>query len=191
MNRENHAKWEARHRDAAAPGNPEPCVIELLPLIPNGLVLDIAAGTGRNALAIARSGRRVIAADFSATAMRITAETARVERLPITAIVADLEDSLPFCHASFDAVVNITFLDRASLPRVKELLRAGGMLLFDTFLIDQAATGHPRDPRFMLNHYELREMLSDMELIHYREGLTTYAKGNQAWRATALARRRD
>jgi tellurite methyltransferase len=189
MNREQHASWEARHRDAARPGTPEPCVIELMPLLPDGLVLDIAAGTGRNALAIARSGRRVVAADFSATAMRVTCAAADAEQLPIMPVLADLEASMPFRPASFDAVVNVSFLDRPGIPRLKELLRVGGMLLFDTFLIDQAATGHPRDPRFMLRHYELRDGLSDMELIRYREGLTVYPSGKQAWRATALARR--
>ncbi len=64
------------------------------------------------------------------------------------------------------------------------------MLFFDTFLIDQAALGHPSNPRFMLQHYELRELLSDMELIRYREGLTVYPETRQAWRATALARKR-
>jgi hypothetical protein len=64
-------------------------------------------------------------------------------------------------------------------------------LLFDTFLIDQAASGHPRDPRFLLKHYDLRELLGDMELMRYREGIVTYPGDKHAWRAVALARRRD
>jgi tellurite methyltransferase len=190
MNREEQMKWEARHRDGA-PGTAEPSLIEMLPLIRPGLVLDIAAGTGRNAIALARAGFRVIAADFSLTAMRFLADTGRAVRLSITPLVADLESAPPFRPASFDAVVNISFLDRGLVPHLKSLLRVGGALFFDTFLIDQAALGHPRDPRFLLRHYELREMLSDMELIHYREGLTLYAEDKRAWRATALARRRS
>jgi hypothetical protein len=61
--------------------------------------------------------------------------------------------------------------------------------LFDTFLIDQAEIGHPRNPDFLLKHYELREMLRGFELIRYREGLTIYPDGFHAWRASALARR--
>jgi tellurite methyltransferase len=72
---------------------------------------------------------------------------------------------------------------------LKMVLRVGGMLLFDTFLIDQAAVGHPRNPRFLLEHYELRDLLSDMELIRYREGIVDYGGGKKAWRAIALARR--
>jgi SAM-dependent methyltransferase len=114
---------------------------------------------------------------------------ARSERLAIQPVVADLEESFPFQPQSFDVVLNISFLERALFPRLKRVLRIGGMLLFDTFLIDQAASGHPRDPRFLLGHYELRDLLSDMELIHYREGIVNYGDGRRAWRAAALARR--
>ena len=76
------------------------------------------------------------------------------------------------------------------VPRLIDALRPGGALLFDTFLIDQAVTGHPRKPDFMLQHYELREMLREMELVRYREGIVTYPNGNSAWRAAALAIRK-
>jgi tellurite methyltransferase len=190
MNREDQRKWEARLRDGA-PGIAEPSLIEMLPLIRPGLALDIAAGTGRNAIALAQAGFRVIGADFSRTAMRTLADNARAAALPIAPIIADLEGALPFHPASFDTVVNISFLDRGLVPHLKSLLRVGGLLFFDTFLIDQAALGHPRDPRFLLRHYELREMLSDMELINYREGLVLYTAEKRAWRATALAQRRS
>src|ERR1700694_759083 len=70
-------KWNATHRGKPA-GDPEPFVIEMLRLLPReGLALDVAAGRGRNALALARAAMRVIAADFSETAMRLLAEVAR------------------------------------------------------------------------------------------------------------------
>ena len=188
MKREMRDTWEARHREAAA-GAPEPSLIEMLPLIPRGLALDVAAGTGRHAIALAGAGFRVVAVDYAETAMRVVRDTAHAADLPIMPIVADLEDGFPFAPGSFDAVVNINFLDRDLMPQLKSALRAGGMLFFDTFLVDQAASGHPRDPRFLLRHYELREMLSDMALLRYREGLTVYSAEKQAWRATALARR--
>src|SRR5713226_5088868 len=94
MNHEERAKWEARHRDST-PGMAEPALIEMLPLIPRGLALDIAAGTGRNAIALAHAGFRVVAADFSLTAMLILSNNASAANLPITPAVADLESALP------------------------------------------------------------------------------------------------
>jgi tellurite methyltransferase len=161
----------------------------MLPLLGRGLAVDVAAGTGRNSVALARAGIRVVAADFSVNAMRILAAEARREGLPIMPVVADLEESFPFRAQSFDIVVNVSFLSRAIVPYLKEALRVGGVLLFDTFLIDQAETGHPRDPAFLLMHYELRDMLEGMELLRYREGIVAYPGDKSAWRAVALARR--
>ena len=190
MSTSRRAMWDERHR-GAAPGDPEPSVLEMLPLMPHGIALDVAAGTGRNAIPLARAGIKVVTADFSVTAMRTISEFARRERLPISPVVADLEETFPFRPESFDVILNVTFLDRALPSHLKTALRRGGVLLFDTFLIDQAASGHLRDPRFLLKHYELRELLADMELLRYREGIVTYPGDKHAWRAVALARRRD
>jgi tellurite methyltransferase len=190
MSTPQRAMWDERHR-GATPGDPEPSVLEMLPLMPHGIALDVAAGTGRNALPLARTGIKVVTADFSETAMRSISERARRERLSIAPVVADLEETFPFRPESFDVILNVTFLHRELVPKLKSALRRGGVLLFDTFLIDQAASGHPRDPRFLLKHYELRELLADMELLRYREGIVTYPGDKHAWRAVVLSRRRD
>jgi tellurite methyltransferase len=191
MNRERRATWEGRHR-GATPGDPEPSVIEMLPLLPSGIALDIAAGTGRNAIALARAGRRVVAVDFSEVGLRGLAEITRRENLPISMVVADLEETFPFRPSTFDVILNVTYLDRALVPRLKSALRPGGAMLFDTFLIDEAdeaGHGHLRNTRFTLEHYELRSLLAGLELIRYSEGLIDYPRGKRSWRATALARR--
>jgi 2-polyprenyl-3-methyl-5-hydroxy-6-metoxy-1,4-benzoquinol methylase len=188
MNNFQRAKWEERHR-GAIPGEPEPSVAEMISLLPRGLALDLAAGDGRNSLALARAGIHTVAADFSETAMRSLATLARRESLPVTPVTADLEETFPFRADSFDVILNVSFLDRALVPHLKNALRVGGALLFDTFLIDQADSGHPSDPRFLLRHYELRNLLAGMEILRYREGIVVYPTGKQAWRAIALARR--
>jgi tellurite methyltransferase len=189
MRQEHRAMWEERHRGASTYGNPEPSVVELSSLLPQGLVLDVAGGTGRHSIYLARLGFRVVAPDFSATGLAFLAKVAKQESLPIEPVMVDLEETFPFQAGKFDAVVDVSYLDRALIPRLKESLRIGGVLLFDTFLVDQAITGHPRDPSFFLNHYELREILSDMELLRYREGIVVHPNGKSEWRAAALARR--
>ena len=112
--------------------------------------------------------------------------------LAITPLLVDLEQGFPFRPNSFDSIVNVSYLDRDLLPLLKTALRPGGALLFDTYLIDEAdeaGHGHLRNSSFTLNHYELRALLSNLELIRYREGLVAYPNGKRAWRAMALARR--
>lgn len=188
MTTSERTKWNAAHRGKPA-GDPEPFVVEMLPLLPRGgLALDVAAGRGRNAIALAQAGMRVVAADFSEVAMHSLAGVACSERLPVWPLLMDF-DKFAFRNQSFDAIVDVNFLDRALFLDFARALKPGGILLAETFLIDQAEIGHPKDPRFLLKHYELRDLIAGLELLRYREGLVVYPDGSRAWRAGAVARR--
>jgi tellurite methyltransferase len=189
MSEAQRTEWDERHRGKSA-GDAEPFLAEMLARIPRGITLDVAAGRGRNALALAHAGMTVVAVDFSAEAMRLLAATARSARLGIWPIVANL-DSFHLRDESLDAIVNINFLDRTLFPRFVRALRPGGCLIADTFLVDQAAIGHPRDPRFLLGHGELRALTDGLEVEEYREGPVTYQNGERAFRASIAARRKS
>jgi SAM-dependent methyltransferase len=193
VNEPNRPQWNERYRAGAAPQAPEPWVSEMMALLPRGgLALDAAAGAGRHSLLLARAGFKVVAIDYAEAGLRAMQAAARAERLAAWPVVADLCD-YPLPCDRFDLALNVSFLDRGLVPRLVASLKPGGMLLFDTFLIDQIAFGHPRNPDFLLKHYELREMLdaARMELLRYREGITVYPDGKRAWRAGALAIRRS
>jgi SAM-dependent methyltransferase len=188
MSEPQRAQWDDQHRGKPA-GDAEPFLSAMLPRIAHGVALDVAAGRGRNALAIARADIKVVAVDFSVEAMRLLAATARSTHLTIWPVVANL-DSFHLKDESFDTIVNINFLDRALFPKFVRALRPGGVLIADTFLVDQAALGHPRDPRFLLAHGELRALAAGLEVEEYREGPVTYPNGERAFRASIVARRR-
>jgi tellurite methyltransferase len=188
MSEAGHAEWDDCHRGKPA-GDAEPFLTAMLARIPRGVALDVAAGRGRNSIALARAGIRVVAVDFSAEAMRLLAAIARAERLTIWPVVANL-DNFHLKDESLDVIVNINFLDRAMFPKFERALRPGGILIADTFLVDQAAIGHPRDPRFLLAHGELRELTGGLAIEEYREGLVTYPNGEHAYRASIVAWRR-
>jgi tellurite methyltransferase len=188
MSETEHAAWDERHRGKPA-GEAEPFLLAMLARIPRGVALDVAAGRGRNSLALAGAEMRVVAVDYSVDAMRQLAATARDAQLAIWPIVANL-DSFHLKDQSFDAIVNINFLDRTLFPNFPRALRPGGVLIAETFLVDQAAIGHPRDPRFLLAHGELRALAGNLDIEEYREGCVTYPNGERAHRASILARRR-
>jgi tellurite methyltransferase len=188
MSESERASWDEKHRGQPV-GEPEPLIVEMIPRIPRGgVALDVAAGRGRNALAIARSGIRVVAVDFSTPAMRTLAVAARAEHLAVWPVVANL-DSFHLKHESLDAIININFLDRALFPEFSHALRPGGVLIAETFTIEQASIGHPKDPRFLLGHGELKELVGGLEIEHYREGLVSYRDGARAFRASVVARK--
>ncbi|HUA35880.1 MAG TPA: methyltransferase domain-containing protein [Candidatus Binataceae bacterium] len=189
MNRDERALWNERHRGKSA-GDAEPFFVEMLARMPKGLALDIAAGRGRHSIPMARAGMRVVAVDIADAAMRALKAVVDKERLAIFPAIANL-DTFFFGTRCFDAIVNTNFLDRALFPKFIDALKPGGVLLADTFLIDQARTGHPRDPRFLLKHGELRELMNGLDIAVYREGLVTYRDGSSAWRGSALGVKRS
>jgi tellurite methyltransferase len=189
MSEAQRAASDERHCGKSA-GEAEPVLTERLSRIPCGVALDVAAGRGRNALVLAHAGMKVVAVDFSAEAMRILAAAVHTARLGIWPVVANL-DNFHVKDESLDAIVNINFLDRTLFPKFVRALRPGGWLIAETFLVDQATIGHPRDPRFLLGHGELRALADGLEVEEYREGLITYPNGESAFRASIAARRKS
>jgi len=96
-------------------------------------VLDIAAGTGTSSAAIARTGARVTALDFSAGMVDVGRE-----RHPDIEFVVGNAEKLPFDDSSFDAVTisfglrNVNDPHRA-LSEMRRVLVPGGRLVVCEF----------------------------------------------------------
>ena len=121
-------------------------------LLPAGAdVLDLACGSGRHARWLAGRGLNVLAADRDAAALETLAGTAGVRTL-----LADLEQGpWPWPDAGFDAVVVTRYLFRPRLAELAAVLRPGGMLIYETFMLGNERFGKPSNPDFLLRPYEL------------------------------------
>ena len=124
-------KWNAKYRDNEYPTEPSDIVTQFYSLAPLGRALDIAAGTGRNALFLARQGFTVDAVDISDVALRRLSD----KHPNINPICADFDDfSIP--KDRYGLIININFLDRNLVPGICEGLIQGGMLIFETLRVD-------------------------------------------------------
>lgn len=72
-------------------------------------ILDVGAGTGRAAMALARRGGRVTGVDASAEMLKVARERATAERLDVEFTVDDAH-ALSFASRSFDAAVCLRVL---------------------------------------------------------------------------------
>jgi SAM-dependent methyltransferase len=185
MSRQDRERWDAKHRDAGAADDPPSAfLVEHASLLPAGRTLDLAAGSGRNAAFLARRGHAVVAVDVSCQGLARVRQRAR----GIACVQMDL-DAPAFRRGSVDAVVVVSFLDRRLFAEVSGWLRPGGVLLWDTFLVDQRTIGHPREAAFLLERGELVERLSGtFEVLAVREGLVEEGR-RPAWRSGVVARR--
>jgi SAM-dependent methyltransferase len=151
------------------PAAPSPFVLAHLGDAPPGRAFDVACGTGRHAIALARGGRVVEAADASWERCRDVLARARADALPVHVFCADLAHS-PLPRRRYAIVVNTLYLDRALFPRLVDALVPGGLLLFETFTVAQLASGHPRNPAFALQPGELLRLAAGMRILAHREG---------------------
>ena len=152
----------------------------------HGRVLDVACGSGRNALFFLARGDGVVGVDRSLDSLH-QARGAAGDAARLRLIQADLEQwSLP--ASAFDLVLNVRYLQRSLAPALSRALRPGGMLVFETFLVDQLQRGHPRNPDFVLQHNELLRLFPELRVLHYEEGLCRDGQGD-AHLARLLAQR--
>ena len=113
--------------------------------------LDVACGTGRNALFLAAQGFEVDALDISPVGLERLQRYA--ENIPgagvIHAKVTELEDYCP-PENSYDVIVVTNYLNRRLIPELASALRAGGVLVMDTFAANKEAYSGDFNPDFLL-----------------------------------------
>jgi tellurite methyltransferase len=155
-----------------------------------GPILDLACGRGRHALAIAAWGPRVVGLDRDPEALAALRAAARDRQLPVSPLRADAESTagLPFRPASFGAAVVTRFLFRPLAPVLEDLLRPGGLLVYETFTWRQREAGAgPRNPAFLLGPEELPGLFPRLRVVASWEGRREGPRPE--WVASLVARR--
>jgi len=141
----------------------------LLP--PSGRALDLACGRGRHALWLARQGFATTAIDRDPSAVAALGTRARQEELSLTALAMDLEGGAADLGTGvYDVLVVVHYLHRPLFPALRAALTPGGVLVYETFTVAQAARGRPTNPAFLLEPGELPRLVAPLEVLAAREG---------------------
>ena len=150
---------------------PSQFLVENIDLLPEGRALDLAMGGGRNAVFLARNGYETEGIDISRKEVDAALELARKSEVDLKAHMEDLEGDIHFDEASYDVIVCFNFLHRPLIPKIKDALRTGGMIVYETYIVDQARFGKPRNPSHLLERNELLNMFREFRCLRYREGI--------------------
>jgi tellurite methyltransferase len=143
-----------------------------------GPVLDLACGDGHNGLFLAEKGMPVILADLSEVALEKAGAYAREKSLEVTLWRADLEreGENPLNVECCGAILVFRYLHRPLMPCIRKALIKGGVLIYETFTVDQPRFGKPHNPHFLLKPGELIEWFGEWKVIHYFEGIVDQPK---------------
>jgi SAM-dependent methyltransferase len=137
--------------------------------------LDVAAGRGRHALALARLGFEVFGIDSRADALAAARTLGARDGLALHLWCADLT-AYPLPRLTFDLVVVTRYLQRDLCPALGAALTPGGVLVYETFTEAQRGLGRgPRSPEHLLATGELPTLFPDLEVVAYEEVLAPEA----------------
>jgi len=169
--------WDKRYGgDNYAYGtDPNEFLVEMVDKLPQGKVLCIAEGEGRNAVWLAQHGYEVTAVDASNVGLHKAKLLAESRKVSITTVHADLAD-FDIGVKQWDAIVSIFChlppeLRRIVHHRCVEGLRSGGIMLLEAYTPQQLdyKTGGPPIAEMMMDSSLLKEELEELEFMYLQE----------------------
>jgi SAM-dependent methyltransferase len=141
-------------------------VLRFLPLIPaGGVVLDLAAGSGRHTRLLLQHGYSVHAVDRNISSLSSLAGP----RCTVEAI--DLETGAPWpLGDGYDGIVVTNYLHRPLLPAIAASLAPGGVVIYETYMVGNERLRRPHNPVFLLRPGELLEAFAALTIVAFEQG---------------------
>ncbi len=142
-----------------------------------GPILDLACGGGRNGGYLVANGLPVVFADNSPSALArvqrtIADSTHALGRSLASLWPVDIEAPVsPLAGRRFGAIIVFRYLYRAAMSDIAQAVHPGGLVIYETFTVDQPAFGRPNNPDYLLRPGELRGYFPGWEILHWFEGV--------------------
>ena len=169
--------WNARYGEAgfAYGTTANDFVVETATRIPEGPVLCLAEGEGRNAVYLASRGHEVTAMDLSAVGLEKAQALAKERGVALHTMAADLAGYV-IEEGRWSAIVCIWMhlpqpLRARVLAAAARGLKPGGVLIIESYAPAQLAfnTGGPRDVGMLVALDDLRSELAGLSLDVFEE----------------------
>jgi 2-polyprenyl-3-methyl-5-hydroxy-6-metoxy-1,4-benzoquinol methylase len=145
------------------------------------LALDLACGSGRDAVWLALAGWKVQGWDVLPDALGKCADLAARNRVSVEVSCVNVEAEPVITPRAFDLVCCFNYLHRPLFPTLADAVRPGGYIVYETFAKPQCEMfGKPASDTHLLESGELASVFRDWNILVDREGLTgprRYATG--------------
>ena len=134
-------------------------------------VLDLACGSGRNGRYLLSRGLPVVFADIDGEKLASLSAVEVSDPAMVTLWEVDFESKAddPLTGKTFDAIMVFNYLHRALIDRIKQAVRPGGLVFYETFTEQQRRFGRPSNPNFLLKPGELKSWFETWQIIYCEE----------------------
>ena len=189
MSEADRARWNEKYLAQGAVAPPSSFLVSLDSLLPReGRALDVAGGSGRNALWLAERGLDVTMADVSDEALRRADAEATARGLRLNTLRLDV-DAEPLPEGPWGVVTCFYFLHRPLFAEVPLVLAGSGLFVFAHPTVENLSR-HPKPSRHhLLDAGEAQALFAaqaELEILRFTEDWTE--DGHHE--ARAVARRR-
>jgi tellurite methyltransferase len=162
-------RWNQRYQAGRGEVAPSSLFDSSSPLLPrSGRALDIAGGSGRHALWMARRGLSVTLAEVSDEAAALARASFARAGLPLEVALLDLERE-PFPRGPWDLIAVAYYLYRPIFAAAAQALAPGGVLA----VVHPTLRNLERNPRpsapYLLREGELATLVLGLELLRCDE----------------------
>ena len=164
--------WDEKYRSGIQPAEdpearPTRLLIETASRLRPAKALDLACGTGRNALWLAENGWSVTAVDGSPAAIGILRQRASARAVNVDARIANLQKGeYRIEPATWDLIAICYYLQRDLFEPAKRGLSAGGLLLAIAHIAEPG-----EEPNYKrLKPGELESYFQGWDILHRYEG---------------------
>jgi tellurite methyltransferase len=153
-------RWDRKYREAGAgKTGPSAALVELSRWLPaRGRALDVAGGSGGNAVWLAQRGLEVTIVDVSTVGLGLAEVHARRTGVTLAIARADLE-SEPLPPGPWALVLCCFYLQRELVPRVAEALAPGGRFVWIHPTVINLERHASPGPRFLLQPGEAASLV--------------------------------
>ena len=129
-------------------------------------VLDLACGSGRNSIYLAKNNFIVDAYDISKVALD-KIDSYNIENLTTHQIDLDLFNPT---YLDYDLIVMTNFLDRKLINRISKIMKKESIFFIETFMEHELNEKPSSNPNFLLKKEELKNLFnSDFKILDYDE----------------------
>ncbi len=182
--KEDKERWNKRFVEFPMPDKVSDILEKYINEINIGQAIDVACGTGRNTHYLAEKGFLVDAVDISDYALSKIKNSS-----VITKIETDL-DKYNIVPKKYDLIVNTNYLNRRLISQMKDALKEGGVVVFETFIVAHGDYKHETmNLDYLLRKNELLHSFIGLDIIYYEEKDDINLRGERVRIASLVAKK--